>query len=132
MYKIAVLSLVLVGLAGACAPKPEHVARAYYPEHIYSHMSCHAMRNERTKLLNYLNFVSARLAGQAASDTAAATAGVLLFPPFLLALSAGSDESAHVATAKGQYQALLEAGARKGCFPPDTGWKQYRGQFPPL
>ena len=99
-----------------CAKQPDAIQAAYVSPAIYSSRSCAAIVEERNRVVQQVNTVSAAQKKKASNDAVATGVGLVLFWPALFALNAGADNEAQLASLKGNYDALTAAGVEKGCL----------------
>lgn len=131
--KAAIVSSL--ALVGACAEYPSRIAPVYIPSIIYNGASCGEITQERERLAGYIRDLAVSQGHAADSDTAAVMLS-LVFSPTLLALPMTVDQSAHLAVARGHYDALVAAGRARHC-PMDhystlRPGKMYSGDLPPM
>jgi hypothetical protein len=106
------LSLLLT----ACAAQPEKVASTYVSPTTYSGFSCKQLVSERNRVVAKVNELNGAQKKKADNDAAMMGVGMILFWPALIGLAAGSDVEVQLASMKGNYDALTQAGMQKGCF----------------
>jgi len=111
-------SALLVGsvFLSACAEQPDQVTRTYISPTTYQHLSCKQLISERTQLVTQVSTLTGAQKKKADSDAALMAVGMVIFWPALFGLAAGTDHAAALSVAKGQYDAIHEAGLSKGCF----------------
>lgn len=100
----------------ACAQQPDKVASTYVSPTTYSSFSCKQLVAERNGVVSKVNELNGAQKKKADSDAAMMGVGMILFWPALFGLAAGSDVEVQLASMKGHYDALTQAGMQKGCF----------------
>ena len=113
--KKLIIGLCLIGTLSACADQPDAIAPAPVPTSTYAHMNCRALAAEQSRIVANVNTLTASQKKKADSDAVVMGVGMVLFWPALFALSSGSDQSAQLAQAKGQYDAINTVQAQNGC-----------------
>lgn len=124
-----------VALVGACAEYPNRIAPVYIPSIIYNAASCEEINRERGRLAGYIRDLAVSQGYAADSDTTAVMLS-MVFSPTLLVLPMTVDQSAHLAVARGHYDALVTAGRARNCpmsyFTTFSTGKMYTGDLPPM
>jgi acid phosphatase class B len=113
--KKLICAVSAVAMLSACADQPDAIAPAPVPTYTYANMNCRALAAEHARVVANVNTLTASQKKKADSDAVAMGVGMVLFWPALFALSAGSDQSAQLAQAKGQYDAINTMRAQRGC-----------------
>ncbi|WP_415184193.1 hypothetical protein [Phaeovulum sp.] len=133
-----VANAVIVGslaLIGGCAEYPNRIAPVYIPSIIYNGASCSEINQERERLAGYIRGLAVSQGHAADSDTAAVMLS-MVFSPTLLTLPMTVDQSAHLAVARGHYDALVTAGRARHCpmgnYATSSAGKMYSGDLPPM
>ncbi|WP_226780815.1 hypothetical protein [Oceaniglobus trochenteri] len=117
MKKPLLASLVASTLfVSACAEQPDQVTRTYVSPTSYQHLNCGQLMSERTQLVAQVNTLTGAQKKKADNDAAMMAVGMVLFWPALFGLAAGTDHAVALSVAKGQFEAIQEAGLSKGCF----------------
>jgi len=106
-----VLALMLAG----CASRATDVAPAYVSPMTYSSLSCVQLADEAARLVQQVNVVSGQQDSQATKDAVATGVAVVLFWPAAFLVQGDKGNAAQLANLKGQYNAVYDAGTRKGC-----------------
>ena len=106
MKPIAALSLAT--LAAGCATMPRDIAPAYVSPLSYERYTCDQLAAEGQRLNARVTKVTGEQQGKVVSDTAAMTAGFLLFPPLILLIGDGP-QAQELGRLKGEADALNQA-----------------------
>ena len=136
-FKNASKAILVASLAmlGACAEYPSRIAPVYIPSIIYNAASCGEINQERARLAGYIRDLAVSQGHAADSDTTAVMLS-MVFSPTLLVLPMTVDQSAHLAVARGHYDALVTAGRTRNCpmshFTTFSTGKMYTGDLPPM
>ncbi|MCK0167912.1 hypothetical protein MWU52_10160 [Jannaschia sp. S6380] len=113
----SIASIVFVAaIVSGCAKQPEAIQASYVSPTVFADRNCASIVTERNRVVQEVNTVSAAQKKKANSDAVATGVGTILFWPALFMLATGGDNEAQLATLKGNYDALTEAGTAKGCF----------------
>ncbi|MGB0960905.1 MAG: hypothetical protein ACPGVK_11700 [Halocynthiibacter sp.] len=127
-------------LLNACAEYPVNIDAAYIPSLVYKGASCQELGAEQVRLQRYVQRTVNEQQRSSRNDTAAVTVSLFIFWPAIGAMAFSRDKAAHLAVARGHYNALAEASTRAHC-PNAAGfanaggygyWKTSGGGFPPL
>ncbi len=108
--------LVSAVTLSACAQSADNVTAAYVPQSLYSSQSCSQLVSDRQRVVAQVNHLTGEQNKKATNDAVAMGVGLILFWPALFLLAADKDESAALASMKGQYDAIEAAGRTKGCW----------------
>jgi hypothetical protein len=100
------------------------------PSAVYAHMDCHELLGETHRVMAHANLLTEAQRLKARNDAMAVGWGIVV--PFAgLMLYSGADVSPQLSLAKGELDAIVRAGRRRGCI--EQRWaKRYPGEFPPL
>jgi len=112
-------ALASISILAACAPRPGNIQPTFVPPETYENLTCDQISTERDRIRDKVNRLTDQQNQKATTD-AVAVAGAVIFWPAAFALAAGSDRQAELAGDKGKYDALTQAGIRKGCLPPGS------------
>ncbi len=113
--------LIAPALAGslalsACAQSADKVTAAYVPMGMYTGQSCGQLKQEHARVVAQVNHLTGEQDKKAQTDAVAMGVGLVLFWPALFLMAADKDESGQLSQLKGQHDAILAAGAQKGCW----------------
>ena len=111
--KAAILSVAVAGLS-ACATAPENIRPAYVPTALYAGQECGQIAAEMSRVLVRAEEVSDKQRRERRKDQVALGAAVLVFAPAALFMI-GGDQSAELATLKGQFHSLAVLGQERQC-----------------
>lgn len=104
------LAAVCVLTLTACAKQPDQIAAVEVGTDSYTRYSCSQLRNEKTKISQELENLSAKQKSAASGDAW----GVFLLGLPVSSMS-GNDQEALIAIAKGKVQAIDRQMVAKGC-----------------
>ncbi len=116
MYMKSVSAIALSISLAACAAQPDKVTSTYVSPTTYGNFSCKQLIAERNRVVAKVNELNGAQKKKADNDAAMMGVGMILFWPALIGLAAGSDVEVQLASMKGNYDALTQAGMQKGCF----------------
>ncbi len=116
MYMKSVSTFALSLSLAACAAQPDKVVSTYVSPTTYSSFSCKQLISDRNGVVAKVNELNGAQKKKADNDAAMMGVGMILFWPALIGLAAGSDVEVQLASMKGNYDALTQAGMQKGCF----------------
>lgn len=126
-------------LLSGCAEYPDRIEPVYIPSIIYNGATCSEIIHERGRLASYVQKVASSQQSAASNDTGAVVIGLVVFWPALAVLPFTVDQSAHLAVARGHYEALIIAGRKYGCASDPTqgtyrypNGKMFPGDLPPM
>jgi len=116
MKKLIIPALTGSLALSACAQSADKVTAAYVPTTLYTGDTCTQLRQEQARVVAQVNHLTGEQDKKAQNDAVAMGVGLVLFWPALFLLAADKDESGQLSQMKGQYDAILAAGAQKGCW----------------
>lgn len=125
--------ILAVSMVVGCATHPENIKGTYVSPSVYGPSSCEEIVEERNRIAEQVAIIAGDQKKKATGDAVAMGVGLVVFWPALFLLAAGKDKEAELAAYKGNYDALNQAGVKKGCFsaqsvqpPPDPKITQNR------
>lgn len=114
--------LLAAGLASltACTPSPDKVTSAYVSPNVYQGQTCNELLEERNQIASNVNQLAAAQKKASTTDAVATGVALVLFWPAAFALAATDDQSAQLAQAKGNYDAITTQMTHQNCKVPAT------------
>lgn len=113
-FRILPVASILV----SCASPPGSISPTYVSPEIYRSYSCNEIITERQRIVAKVNELTGHQSNKATGDAVAMAVGLIVFWPALFLIAAGKDKEAELASYKGTYEALEQAGIKKRCFKP--------------
>lgn len=113
--KKVVMSAVALAMLSACASQPDKIMATPTSTTQYDRMNCRSLGAEQTRIVSSVNLLTANQKGKADNDAALMGVGMILFWPALFFLNGDSANAPQLAVAKGQYDAIMDVRAAKGC-----------------
>lgn len=117
MKKI-IFSTAIVSILTACAPSPDRVSASYVSPVVFEGQSCKKLMTERNKIASDVNLLTAEQRKSSTNDAWATGVALVLFWPAAFALALTEDQSAQLAQAKGNFDAVEAQMRNKGCQMP--------------
>jgi len=117
--KKIVFSAAVVSILTACAPSPDRVSASYVSPVVFEGQSCKKLMAERNEIARKVNLLTAEQRKSSTNDAVATGVALVLFWPAAIALAITEDQSAQLAQAKGNFDAIETQMRKKGCqLPP--------------
>ena len=114
--QLMVATLAAVLFLSSCATRPDNIQGTYVSPNTYKNYNCREISDERNRISEQVNALTDKQRGKATGDAVAVGVGAVIFWPALFMLAAGSDNETQLASYKGHYDALTQAGITKKCF----------------
>lgn len=114
-YKKSIAAACAALTLNACATYPGNIQPAYVSPAKYAATKCEQIAAERNRVEPELRVLEEKQRGQANTDTALMTVGLLIFWPAMIAPAFGQKHNAEIARLKGEVKALDEAARANGC-----------------
>ncbi len=116
--KKVIFSIAAISILAACAPSPNQVSASYVSPVVYDGQSCKKLMAERNQIASEVNLLTAKQQKSSTNDAVATGIALVLFWPAAFALALTEDQSAQLAQAKGNFEAIEAQMRNKGCQMP--------------
>ncbi|MXU65475.1 hypothetical protein [Oceanomicrobium pacificus] len=116
MKKVTAGACLIALTLTACAKSPDKISADYVSPTVYSSKNCGEIVSERNAIATRVNKLADDQQSKATSDAVATGVAIVLFWPAAFLLATGDDHENELASTKGHYEALTQAGIKQGCF----------------
>jgi hypothetical protein len=109
------ISIVMTGLIGGCASRPENISAAYVSPLIYEKYNCKELSEEATRVSVRAAQVAGVQDSKATSDAVATGVAVIVFWPAAFLIKGDGTTAAEIAKLKGEMEAIETASKQRKC-----------------
>ena len=108
----------MFSILSACAPTPGQVSASYVSPLVYEGQTCKSLMAERNQIAKTVILLTAEQRKSSTNDAVLTGVALVIFWPAAIALALTDDQSAQLAQAKGNFEAIETQMQKRGCQMP--------------